>query len=164
MTADAPEKVRAYFLELQDRICSALEDEDAGSRFHRDPWERGEGGGGLTRVLADGEVFEQAGVGFSHVRGASLPPSSTVRRPELAGRAFTAMGVSVVVHPRNPHVPTSHMNLRFLVATADGAPPSGGSGVGSISRPTTATGRTVSIGTGPRAKPARRSAATSIRA
>lgn len=76
----------------------------------------------MTRVLAEGEVFEQAGAGFSHVRGASLPPSSTARRPELAGRAFTAMGVSVVVHPRNPHVPTSHMNLRYLVAKGDGSP------------------------------------------
>ena len=123
MTPDAAEPVRAYFLELQDRVCSALEDEEAGSRFHRDPWERGEAGGGITRILVDGDVFEQAGVGFSHIRGASLPPSSTARRPELAGRAFTAMGVSVVVHPRNPHVPTSHMNLRHLVATGGDSPP-----------------------------------------
>lgn len=123
MTPEAEATVRPYFLELQERICSALEAEEAGLRFHRDPWERGEDGGGITRILVDGDVFEQAGVGFSHVRGASLPPSSTARRPELAGRAFTAMGVSVVIHPRNPHVPTSHMNLRYLVATDDGSPP-----------------------------------------
>jgi coproporphyrinogen III oxidase len=123
MTPEAPEIARAYFLELQERVCSALELEESGSRFHRDPWDRGTAGGGITRVLVEGQVFEQAGVGFSHVRGASLPPSATARRPELAGRAFEAMGVSVVVHPRNPHVPTSHMNLRFLVATADGGAP-----------------------------------------
>jgi coproporphyrinogen III oxidase len=124
MTAEFAGIVRAYFMELQDRICSSFEDEDAGARFHRDHWERGDSGGGITRVLLDGPVFEQAGAGFSHVRGPSLPPSSTARRPELAGRAFEAMGVSVVVHPRNPHVPTSHMNVRFLVAgDPRGGPP-----------------------------------------
>jgi coproporphyrinogen III oxidase len=116
MTVEAVESVRAYFLELQDRVCAALEDEDAGMRFHRDPWDRGDAGGGITRVLLEGQVFEQAGVGFSHVHGPALPTSSTVRRPELAGRAFSAIGVSVIVHPRNPHVPTSHMNLRFITA------------------------------------------------
>jgi coproporphyrinogen III oxidase len=94
--------VRAHFLELQDRICGALEGEDAGAHFHRDAWDRGDGGGGITRVLVDGPVFEQAGVGFSHVRGTELPAASTSRRPELAGRAFEAMGVSVVVHPATP--------------------------------------------------------------
>ena len=102
---------------MQERICAALEDEDAGSRFHRDAWERPEGGGGLTRILLEGQVFEQAGVAFSHVHGASLPPAASIRRPELAGRAWEALGVSVVVHPRNPHVPTSHLNVR-LIATA----------------------------------------------
>src|SRR5580765_3216711 len=116
MATGDPLSVRAYFLELQDRICGALEDEDSGSRFHRDAWDRGEGGSGITRVLLDGQVFEQAGVGFSHVRGPSLPASSTARRPELAGRAFEAMGVSLVVHPRNPHAPTWHLNVRFLIA------------------------------------------------
>jgi coproporphyrinogen III oxidase len=116
MNAELAQSVRAYFLELQDRVCALLEDEDAGARFHRDPWDRGESGGGVTRVLLDGQVLEQAGAGFSHVHGAALPASSTARRPELAGRAFSAMGVSVIVHPRNPHVPTSHMNLRFIVA------------------------------------------------
>jgi len=111
-------QVRAYLLSLQDRACSVLEDEDAGSRFHRHVWDRAEGGGGITRVLLDGSVFEQAGVGFSHVHGASLPEASTARRPELAGRAWQAMGVSIVVHPRNPHVPTSHMNVRFLTTEA----------------------------------------------
>ena len=124
MAVEFSESVRAYFLELQDRICAAIEDEEAGMRFHRDAWDREGAGGGITRVLLDGQVFEQAGAGFSHVHGASLPPSSTARRPELAGRAFTAMGVSVVVHPRNPHVPTSHMNVRFIVAEdGSGAPP-----------------------------------------
>ena len=120
MNVDHAESVRAYFLELQDRVCALLEGEDAGMRFHRDPWDRGESGGGVTRVLLDGQVFEQAGAGFSHVHGAALPASSTARRPELAERAFSAMGVSVIVHPRNPHVPTSHMNLRFIIAH-DGA-------------------------------------------
>ena len=123
MGPEAAESVRAYLLELQDRVCSALEAEESGSRFHRDVWDRGDGGGGITRVLLDGQVFEQAGVGFSHVRGPALPASSTARRPELAGCAFTAMGVSVVVHPRNPHVPTSHMNVRFLVAEAAAGEP-----------------------------------------
>jgi coproporphyrinogen III oxidase len=123
MASGDPLSVRAYFLELQDRICSALEEEDSGSRFHRDAWDRGEGGGGITRVLLDGLVFEQAGVGFSHVRGSSLPAASTARRPELSGRAFEAMGVSLVVHPKNPHVPTSHLNVRFLSAQDDGPGP-----------------------------------------
>jgi coproporphyrinogen III oxidase len=119
MTFEHSDTVRGYFVELQDRICSALEDEDAGMHFHRDAWERGASGGGITRILLDGQVFEQAGVGFSHVHGGSLPASSTARRPELAGRSFEAMGVSVVAHPRNPHVPTSHMNVRFLVAKSE---------------------------------------------
>src|SRR5262245_35857171 len=120
MAPGDPLRVRAYFLELLERICSALEDEDSGSRFHRDAWDRGDGGGGVTRVLLDGLVFEQAGVGFSHVTGSSLPAASTARRPELSGRAFEAMGVSLVVHPKNPHVPTSHLNVRFLIAKGDG--------------------------------------------
>jgi coproporphyrinogen III oxidase len=123
MNPEAAESVRAFLLELQDRVCSGLEGEESGSRFHRDAWDRGEGGGGITRVLLDGQVFEHAGVGFSHVRGAALPASSTVRRAELAGKAFEAMGVSVIVHPRNPHVPTSHMNVRFLSAKDAGGQP-----------------------------------------
>lgn len=113
--------VRDYLLALQDRICAALEAEDGGERFREDAWvrdagSRPEGGGGRTRVLADGKVFEQAGVNFSHVHGTTLPPSATAQRPELAGRAFEALGVSLVIHPRNPHVPTSHMNVRFFIA------------------------------------------------
>jgi coproporphyrinogen III oxidase len=111
-------ELRSYFLGLQDRICAALEDEDGGTRFHRDSWDRPGGGGGLTRVLADGAVFEQAGVAFSHVVGETLPPSATRDRPEIAGRSWEALGVSIVVHPRNPHVPTAHMNVRFFTAAA----------------------------------------------
>jgi coproporphyrinogen III oxidase len=118
-----PSAVRAFLLELQDRLCGRLEREDAGSRFHRDVWDRAAGGGGITRVLADGAVFEQAGVAFSHVKGEELPPSATAHRPALAGAPWEAMGVSLVVHPRNPHVPTSHLNVRFFLATPRGAPP-----------------------------------------
>ena len=108
--------VRAYLLALQDRICTALEQEDGSARFLEDRWERPQGGGGRSRVLADGAIFEKAGVGFSHVQGASLPPSATASRPELAGRPYHAMGVSLVIHPRNPYVPTTHMNVRFFLA------------------------------------------------
>ena len=117
-----PAAVRAFFLELQDRLCGELERIDGGSRFHRDAWDRAAGGGGITRVLADGAVFEQGGVAFSHVRGGELPPSATAHRPALAGAPWEAMGVSLVLHPRNPHVPTSHLNVRFFLATPSGAP------------------------------------------
>src|SRR5688572_31261965 len=103
--------VRTYLLSLQDSICAALEAEDGGSRFKEDSWTRAEGGGGRSRVLNEGAVFEKAGVGFSHVSGTSLPPSATAHRPELAGRPWNALGVSLVIHPRNPYVPTSHMNV-----------------------------------------------------
>jgi coproporphyrinogen III oxidase len=112
--------VRAYLLALQDSICSALEREEAGQAFKEDIWTRPEGGGGRSRVLADGPVFEKAGVGFSHVSGPSLPPSATAARPELNGKPFHAMGVSLVIHPRNPYVPTTHANVRFFIA-GDGA-------------------------------------------
>jgi coproporphyrinogen III oxidase len=118
--------VRTYLLELQDSICAALEAEDGAARFLTDKWDRPEGGGGRTRILADGAVFEKAGVGFSHVRGATLPPSATVHRPELAGKSWEALGVSLVIHPRNPYVPTSHANVRFFVAhPAPKTPPTG---------------------------------------
>ena len=107
--------VRAYLLALQDSICTALERE-GGSKFQEDVWTRAEGGGGCSRVVSDGTVFEKAGVGFSHVTGATLPTSATATRPELAGKAFAAMGVSLVIHPRNPYVPTTHLNVRFLQA------------------------------------------------
>jgi coproporphyrinogen III oxidase len=108
--------VLAYFSGLQDRIVSALEVLDGGT-FRRDAWTRPEGGGGVSRLIEDGALFERGGVNFSHVTGASLPPSATASRPELAGRAFEAMGVSLVLHPRNPYVPTAHMNVRSFVAT-----------------------------------------------
>ncbi len=123
--ASAPDKaaVKAYLLDLQDRICKALADEDGGAGFVEDNWTRTEGGGGRTRVLADGIVIEKGGVNFSHVQGAQMPASATAHRPELAGRAFEAMGVSLVIHPKNPYVPTSHANVRFFIAEKEGADP-----------------------------------------
>jgi len=115
--------VKAYLLELQDRICIALAEVDGAERFIEDNWERDAGGGGRTRILRDGAVFEQAGVGFSHVHGAGLPAAATAARPELTGRSFQALGVSLVIHPRNPHVPTSHANVRFFSAEKPGADP-----------------------------------------
>lgn len=119
--ADTPDReaVESYLLGLQDHICSALEQVDGKATFFQDDWKREEGGGGRTRVLSDGAVFEQAGVNFSRVRGTRLPPSATAARPELAGRGFEAMGVSLVIHPRNPYAPTSHANVRFFIADAD---------------------------------------------
>jgi len=108
--------VRAYLLGLQDSICAALENEDGKQKFQEDAWTRAEGGGGRSRVLSEGAVFEKAGVGFSHVSGANLPASATASRPELAGKPFQALGVSLVIHPLNPYVPTSHANVRFFVA------------------------------------------------
>ncbi len=114
--------VKRFFLELQESIASRLAELDGGE-FRRDEWNRAEGGGGITRMLEDGSLFERAGVNFSHVLGASLPPSASAGRPELAGRSFEATGVSLVLHPRNPHVPTVHMNVRFFVAEQQGAEP-----------------------------------------
>lgn len=110
------ERVKAYLLALQDNICSTLEEIDGNARFRQDLWERPGGGGGRSRVLEQGTVFEQAGVGFSHIHGSQLPPSATAARPELAGRDFQALGVSLVIHPNNPYVPTSHANVRFFIA------------------------------------------------
>ena len=115
--------VADYFTELQDRICSALQAEDSPHRFEQDDWTHGAGGRGRTRVLRNGQVFEQAGVNFSHVRGQRLPEAATQRRPELRNRPFQAMGVSLVVHPLNPYVPTTHMNVRFLVVDETSAAP-----------------------------------------
>jgi coproporphyrinogen III oxidase len=109
--------VQSYLRELQDRISAALEQIDGGAKFRADRWSRTEGGGGESRVMRGGKIFEQAGVNFSHVNGASLPPAATAHRPELVGVPFSAMGVSLVVHPLNPYVPTTHMNVRFLIAT-----------------------------------------------
>ncbi len=118
-----------YLLALQQRICSAIEHEDGQAGFREDQWQRradeqqlagSSAGGGCSRVLSEGAVFEQAGVNFSHVRGTSLPPSATASRPELSERSFQALGVSVVIHPRNPHVPSCHTNVRFLLAEKAG--------------------------------------------
>jgi len=113
--------VNAWLLELQEHVTRTLEQADGGARFRRDAWQRPEGGGGETRVLRDGALFEQAGINFSRVHGARLPPSASAQRPALAGAPFEAMGVSLVLHPRNPFVPTTHMNVRLFVAEpADG--------------------------------------------
>lgn len=113
--------VHRYLLELQSVICDRLEALDGQVRFQADQWQRPEGGGGISRVISDGGVFEKGGVNFSHVMGQSLPPSATAHRPHLAGAPWQAMGVSLVMHPKNPYVPTSHANVRFFVAT----PPEG---------------------------------------
>jgi coproporphyrinogen III oxidase len=117
------EAVKNYLLQLQDSICDALAEEDGGGDFIVDSWERPGGGGGRSRVLAGGAVLEKAGVNFSHVMGEGLPPSATAARPELAGRSYQAMGVSLVIHPENPYVPTSHANVRLFVAEKPGEAP-----------------------------------------
>ena len=114
--------VIAYLRALHDRITLAVEAADGGATFRRDAWQRAAGGGGETRVLRDGAVFEQAGINFSHVTGDRLPASASAQRPELAGASFEATGVSLVVHPRNPYVPTSHANVRFFVALKEAQP------------------------------------------
>lgn len=112
--------IKDYFTDLQGWIVSRLEELD-GNPFRRDAWERPEGGGGLSCLIEEGNLFERGGINFSHVTGNSLPPSASASRPELAGRSFQAMGVSLVMHPRNPYVPTVHMNVRFFVAEKSGA-------------------------------------------
>mgnify|MGYP001814119106 CR=1 FL=1 len=115
--------VSDYLLELQDRICNSLQAFEPKTRFREDNWQRDAGGGGRSRVLEQGDVFEKAGINFSHVHGDGLPASATAHRPELAGRSFEALGVSLVIHPRNPYVPTSHANVRFFIAEKpDSAP------------------------------------------
>ncbi len=118
-----PAAVRAYLEGLQDSICSAMESEDGAGRFSEEAWTRPEGGGGRTRVLSGGAVFEKAGVAFSHVVGTALPPAASARRPDIAGRPWSALGVSVVIHPKNPFAPTSHANVRHFVAGAGGPAP-----------------------------------------
>jgi coproporphyrinogen III oxidase len=115
--------VEHYLRGLQDRLCGAIETLDGKAQFARDEWQRAEGGGGVTRILNDGAVFERAGVGFSDILGSKLPPSASAHRPELAGRGYRAMGVSLVFHPRNPYAPTVHMNVRFFIAEKTGEAP-----------------------------------------
>lgn len=117
------EQVKAFLLSLQDNICQTLELADGKGKFVEDSWLREGGGGGRTRVIRGGNVIEQGGVNFSHVFGDQLPPSATAARPELAGRSFQALGVSLVIHPENPYVPTSHANVRFFIAEKEGEEP-----------------------------------------
>ena len=119
MSAIDTEAVKQFLLDTQENICARLAGEDGEAGFITDRWDRGDGGGGVSRVLSEGAVFEKAGVNFSHVFGKSLPPSATATRPELAGRGYQAMGVSLVIHPRNPFVPTSHANFRLFATTGD---------------------------------------------
>jgi coproporphyrinogen III oxidase len=114
--------VKNYLIQLQNNLCITFEQLDGQSKFISDPWTRQEGGGGITRIMKNGAVFAKAGVNFSHVTG-MLPPSANVSRPELAGCHFTALGVSIVMHPDNPYVPTSHANVRFFIAEKAGASP-----------------------------------------
>ena len=120
MEPDHTAQVEAYLQSLQGAICGALESEDGDGVFSEDTWQREDGGGGCSRVLSGGAVFERAGVNFSHVAGAELPASATASRPELSGCAFRALGVSVVIHPLNPYVPTSHFNVRYFSAARPG--------------------------------------------
>jgi coproporphyrinogen III oxidase len=114
--------IRDYFTGLQDSIIGQLEATE-GAAFLRDAWDRPQGGGGISRLIEDGKVFERGGVNFSHVKGEQMPASATAHRPELAGRRWQAMGVSLVLHPRNPYCPTAHMNVRFFVAEREGEAP-----------------------------------------
>ena len=122
MSTPSPSAIKAWLLDLQASIVAGLEEVD-GKAFLTDSWERPEGGGGISRLVEEGNVLERGGVNFSHVTGANLPPSAAASRPELAGRAWEAMGVSLVLHPRNPYAPTVHMNVRFFEATAEGQDP-----------------------------------------
>ena len=117
------EQVKTFLLALQDEICQQLVLADGSGQFQQDSWTRPGGGGGCSRVLRQGAVFEQAGVNFSHVHGDKMPASATAHRPELAGRSFEALGVSLVIHPENPWIPTSHANVRFFIAEKPDAEP-----------------------------------------
>lgn len=115
--------VKGYLLDLQHRVCQMIEREDSTVTFLEDNWEHAEGGGGITRSFASGLVIEKAGVNFSHVRGQQLPPAATIKRPELINASFQALGVSVVVHPLNPYIPSSHLNVRFILVEGKDQPP-----------------------------------------
>lgn len=123
MSAVDFDTVKRYLMDLQDRICEGLAEEDGQVGFTEDNWQREQGGGGRTRLITQGGVFEKGGVNFSHVFGGQLPPSASAVRPELAGRSFQAAGVSLVMHPKNPYVPTSHMNVRIFIAEKEGEEP-----------------------------------------
>lgn len=116
------ERVIVYLHSLRDRICTAVEQADGKAVFSCDRWDRPGGGGGESRVLRDGDIFEQAGVGFSHVMGDQLPPAATLQRPELAGAPWQSTGISLVFHPRNPYLPTTHANVRFFIVNKTAAP------------------------------------------
>lgn len=120
---NAIDQIKSYLLQLQNTICHRIEVLDQNARFSEDSWERPGGGGGISRILAKGRLFAKAGVNFSHVSGEQLPPSASAHRPELAGRKFSALGVSLVIHPENPYMPTTHANVRFFVAEKEGATP-----------------------------------------
>ena len=122
MSAPDIEEVKRYLLGLQESICQSLEKEETRARFEEDVWDYAGGGGGRTRIIRSGEVIEQGGVNFSHVHGDQLPASATAQRPQMAGRRFQAVGVSLVIHPLNPYVPTSHANVRFFIAEKDDEP------------------------------------------
>lgn len=122
VTRDDVSRVRNFLVGLQADIVSSLEEADGGS-FLRDEWQRPEGGGGISRLIEGGRVIERGGVNFSHVLGTRMPPSATAQRPELKGAPWEAMGVSLVIHPRNPYAPTTHMNVRFFIATPENAAP-----------------------------------------
>lgn len=123
LPSDAISQVKTYLLQLQQSICQSLEVIDGKGLFQEDAWARSGGGGGITRTLTKGAVFEKAGVNFSHVNGVNLPGSATAHRPELAGRTFNALGVSLVIHPDNPYIPTTHANVRFFIAEKENAEP-----------------------------------------
>ncbi len=115
--------VKQYLLQLQNRLCHALSEEDGQAKFQEDPWQHEAGGGGITRVISQGKIFEKGAVNFSHIRGHQLPPSASQRNPHLTGKPFQALGVSLVLHPLNPHVPTVHLNVRFFMAETPVAEP-----------------------------------------
>jgi len=115
--------IEQWLISFQDSVCDSLEGRDGSAKFIEDKWERTGFGFGRTKIMSQGAVFEQAGVNFSSVKGEALPPAATAKRPELVGRSFRAMGVSIVVHPNNPYVPTTHANLRFIRADKDGEEP-----------------------------------------
>jgi coproporphyrinogen III oxidase len=123
MLTDDITPIRQYLLNLQASLCEQLEIQDGTARFREDHWNRNEGGGGITKILKKGTVIEQAGVNFSHILGTSLPKAATLKRPELKDTSFEALGVSIVIHPQNPYVPTTHANIRFICGRRENSMP-----------------------------------------